>query len=423
MPLWESHGVDREQGGFFETLMFDPNNGGYEALGEIRRGRVVARQIYAFDAGHRLGWQGRQPNAVEHGCNFLYSRLLHDSGIFRTSMAVGGESTAIGRTSMAGGESTAVGRKSAVGSDPVAAFSLYEHAFYLFALARAKASMGGAFPIEATALTCLRELRARFGKPNGGFDESSPPTMPLKSNPHMHMLEAALAWIGVSGGPTQAAWVVLAREIVTLCLTHFIDPATGALREYFDDRWRPMPDASGRIVEPGHQFEWGWLLFGWGSLGHCSVQEKRNCHAAARTLIELGERHGVDPARGVAFNELWDDLTPKDRAAKIWPQTERVKAWCSMLQHAESFADAQHASERLGRATQGLSRYLATEPRGLWHEALSHDDFFSIGACKASSFYHIVCAIETLEHTLNDLAGRPADSQARAADARGRAAD
>ena len=397
LPLWESHGVDREQGGFFETLMFDPNNGGYAALGEIRRGRVVARQIYAFDTGHRLGWQGRQPNAVEHGCNFLYSRLLHDSGIFRTSMAVGGESTA-------------------VGSDPVAAFSLYEHAFYLFALARAKASMAEAFPIEATALTCLRELRARFGKPNGGFEESNPPTLPLKSNPHMHMLEAALAWICVSGGPTQAAWVVLAQEIVTLCLTHFIDPATGALREYFDDRWRPMPDASGRIVEPGHQFEWGWLLFRWGSLGYCSVQEKRNCHSAARKLIEIGERHGVDAARGVAFNELWDDLTPKDRAAKIWPQTERVKAWCSMLQHAESAADAQHASERLGRAMQGLSRYFTTEPRGLWHEVLSHDDSFSMEACKASSFYHIVCAIETLDHTLNELAGRPADSRGRAAD-------
>jgi mannose-6-phosphate isomerase len=384
LPVWEAHGVDRERGGFFESLAFDPVTGNFGPLGEIRRGRVVARQMYSFGVGHELGWQRRHPNAVEHGCDFLYSRLLRDTGIFHTALR-------------------------ADSNQIVAPFSLYEHAFYLFALARAKASMEGVFPIETTAVRCLQQLREGFAGAYGGFEESSPPTLPLKSNPHMHMLEAALAWITVSAPSQQAAWVALAEEIVALCLTRFIDPSTGALREYFDEQWRPMPDASGRIVEPGHQFEWGWLLFCWGSLDHCSAEQRQACYAAARKLIQIGEQRGVDAARGVAFNELWDDLTPKDLAAKIWPQTERVKAWCCMLQHAENPAEADIAVLNLSAGIQGLTRYLTLKPAGLWRETLSPDGVFTSEACKASSFYHIVCAIETVDQTLKVLGGPAAD--------------
>jgi mannose/cellobiose epimerase-like protein (N-acyl-D-glucosamine 2-epimerase family) len=55
LPLWAAYGVDRERGGFFERLNFD-----LTPIEELRRARLVARQIYCFATGHALGWGGLQ---------------------------------------------------------------------------------------------------------------------------------------------------------------------------------------------------------------------------------------------------------------------------------------------------------------------------------------------------------------------------
>ena len=189
-----------------------------------------------------------------------------------------------------------------------------------------------------------------------------------------------------------------------LCLSRFIDPRSGALREYFDAGWAPMADDSGRIVEPGHQFEWAWLLMQWASTPQCRPEQRDHCLAAARRLAEIGEVHGVDPARGVAINELWNDFSPKDTAAKLWPQTERLKAWCAMLENARNPQEAQLACEKIDAAAQALQRYFLKEPAGLWQEVMLPDGSFTREPCKASSFYHIVCAIETLHHCVARVA-------------------
>ena len=123
-----------------------------------------------------------------------------------------------------------------------------------------------------------------------------------------------------------------------------------------------------------------------------------------RRLVEIGEAHGVDPARDVAVNELWDDFSPKDTAAKLWPQTERLKAWCAMLENARNPQEAQLACEKIDVAAQALQRYFLKEPAGLWQEVMLPDGSFTQEPCKASSFYHIVCAIETLHHCVARVA-------------------
>ncbi len=377
LPLWESHGVDRKLGGYFETLVVGAESRTCEAYGPVRRGRVVARQIFVFDAGRRLGWRATRPDPVRHGCDFLFSRMKRSDGHFHIALDPQSLSSS-------------------------GSFDLYEYAFYLFSLARVHGELSQEYPTQDTASTCLALLREGWGKSNGGFDESRPPSLPLRSNPHMHLFEAALAWIdSTEHSPLeQAPWLELANELCDLCLTRFIDARTGALREFFDESWRPMPDERGRIVEPGHQFEWAWLMMQWAAVRHCPQGQRQACHAAAARLVNVGERWGVDPIRGVAFNELWDDMTPKDASAKLWPQTERVKAWCSMLNCAASVKQANSACENLSRSIRGLLRYLDFEPAGLWHEVLRPDDTFTREPCKASSFYHIVFAIEVLDGCL-----------------------
>jgi len=371
IPVWDQHGVDRRSGGYFEELLFVEPQRVYAASGAVRRGRVVARQIFVFDVAHRLGWQSPLGSPVAHGGDYLFSRLHLGDGHFHTAV-------------------------DAATHRARSPFSLYEQAFYLFALARLNATLGNRYPIVDTAAQCLGRLRRDYGRSEAGFEESNPPSLPLKSNPHMHLLEAALEWIAVSTGEVRQGWIELAREIVSLCLRRFCDPTSGAIREYFDDRWRPLAGDAGRIVEPGHQFEWAWLLLQWSGLGFCSVAERSACATAAVRLVEIGEQWGVDPARGVAINEIWDDMSPKHAAAKLWPQTERVKAWCAMMERAAGAADAEHACAKVVSAAAGLSKYLRADAPGLWHEAMLENGAMEIGPSKASSFYHVVCAIDVL---------------------------
>jgi mannose/cellobiose epimerase-like protein (N-acyl-D-glucosamine 2-epimerase family) len=377
LPFWDRHGVDRQSGGYFENIALAGPRHTPGVSGEVRRGRVVARQLYAFDVGHRLGWRSALSSPVDHGCDYLFSHMHLGDGLFHTAV-------------------------DAATHRPVAPFNLYEQAFYLFALARLSSTLSDRYPIAKTAVRCLERLRNNWGKAGGGFEESNPATLPLKSNPHMHLLEAALAWIEVNDGPEQRLWIDLAKELVSLCLVHFMDPATGAVREYFDHQWQPAAGADGRIIEPGHQFEWAWLLMQWSSSRHGDDAERQACSRAAERLMEVGERWGVDPVRGIAINEIWDDMSVKDSAAKLWPQTERVKAWCAVLERAQTAADAERACQKVAAAACSLAKYLPAEPAGLWHEVWSSDGSFVMGPSKASSLYHVVCAIDVLRQTVSD---------------------
>jgi mannose-6-phosphate isomerase len=112
--------------------------------------------------------------------------------------------------------------------------------------------------------------------------------------------------------------------------------------------------------------------------------------------VTLGEQYGVDATRGVAFNEIWDDLSPKDEAARLWPQTERIKGWLTMASLGETAGEIDQAFANVASAAAGLRLYLETPIRGLWRDKMD-----AAGRCvdepaPASSLYHIVCAISQM---------------------------
>ena len=85
----------------------------------------------------------------------------------------------------------------------------------------------------------------------------------------------------------------------------------GFLREFFDADWRPAAGEDGRLVEPGHQFEWAWLLARWGR----SARRGPGAWMRRCGCIDIGVR-GVDRRRGVAVDELNDDCQPARRTAR-----------------------------------------------------------------------------------------------------------
>ena len=361
LPIWSTTGVDQRAGGFFEAIDLQGR-----AVEAPRRTRVVARQVYVFATAARHGWLAGADALVDHGLAFMLHRLRRDDGSFASSVRPDG---------------TLVDAR----------FDLYEQAFALFALASARRDRPDRAALHDDASALLQALRRHWRHPSTGFEEAAPRTLPLRSNPHMHLLEAALEWAEVAEPCDRSLWNELADELAQLCLAHFIDPKSGALREQFDGDWQPMPGAPGRIVEPGHQFEWGWLLMRWAARnGHSAAL------ASAHRLIAIGEAHGVDGARGVAVNTLDDTLQVTDANAKLWPQTERIKAWHASFVRAADAPTREAAGAHLRDSIAGLTRYLLPSPPGLWHEVMDAQGRFVLQDCRASSLYHIVCAIDTL---------------------------
>jgi mannose/cellobiose epimerase-like protein (N-acyl-D-glucosamine 2-epimerase family) len=348
-PIWWEKGADRTHGGFFEKLNLDGS-----PAASPRRARVQPRQIFSYAVAGELGWNGPWLAAVNHGLEFYLAHYLRPDGLMRTLVAEDG--APLDET-----------------------VSLYDQAFALFAFATLYAQ--GRTELADKAVRLREALYATRKHPTAGFEEGDPRTLPLQSNPHMHLFEAALAWVEAGG---DAKWRAMADEIAELALAKFIDRGNGGLREFFDGDWNPAPGIEGRIVEPGHQFEWAWLLLRWGRLAG-----RQDAVEAALRLIEIGEEHGVDPSRGVAFNQLLDDLSVHDAQARLWPQTERIKAGVLAAQVTGQTKYWEIASN----GAAGLMKYFETPAKGLWRDRLNADGTFVEEPAPASSFYHIVCAV------------------------------
>lgn len=365
LPIWWAFGGDHVNGGFHEKLGLR-----CEIRPDPRRVRVQARQVFSFAVAGRLGWKGPWREAVDHGLGYFLANCVLPEGPVR--MVVNPD-----------------------GSPKDDTFNLYDQAFALFAFAAAASVVEDRAPVEAAAVKLRDYLERHLKHPAGGFEESVPRSLPLKANPHMHLFEACLAWVETGG---DARWGELADEIAELCLTKFLDPGEGWLREFFDGDWAPMPGVEGRIVEPGHQFEWAWLLTRWGVM-----RGRKDAIAAAGKLAQLGEDHGINAKLGVAINELLDDGSLRDGSARLWPQTERIKGHVALASVAP---DATTRAEHMALAADAgvaLEMYLKVETPGLWRDRLNPDGSFVVEPAPASSFYHIICAIEELDKAVKAL--------------------
>ncbi len=349
LPFWARHGVDRAHGGFVEQLALDGTDRGVD----FKRVRVTCRQIYVFSHAATLGWeQGRA--LARAGFDYLTSKawLGDQRGFARLLDRNGGV------------------------MDPTP--DLYDHAFVLFALGWFHRATGDGEAL-AWAERTLDFLDGQMRHRAGGFLSEKPTNGPRLQNPHMHLLEATLVHVETHGRDRFRA---LADEIVALFGTRFFDAPSRTLGEYFSEDWTRLPGESGDWIEPGHQFEWAWILARYQALtGH-------PVGAPAAALVDFAETHGVDPASGATFNAVRSDGTPIDKASRLWPNTERIQAAAAMFELEGR--DPRPVFTRSGRLV--LDRYLAHEPRGTWIDCFDAAGRPAAESIPASSFYHIFIA-------------------------------
>lgn len=187
-----------------------------------------------------------------------------------------------------------------------------------------------------------RYLRAPGG--NGFLEALGPDLAPLaemrRQNPHMHLLEACLAAFECTG---DGRWAERALEIEGWLHRFLVDPDTGTLAEFLDDRLGPRADAHGRIREPGHHFEWSWLL-----LRHARLTGSATARPMAARLFGFACRHGFGPG-GQAGGGVLESLDPAGAALSrrrlLWPQLEaakadRIRSAAGLAPDQPAFADA-----------------------------------------------------------------------------------
>lgn len=350
-PLWSNVGV-LQDGMFSERINLD----GTPATNMDRRMRVQARQIYSFATIGALGWTGPWREVTERAVNLLIERGRRDDGMFVHTFDPRGD---VNNT----------------------ALDLYNHAFGLFALAHAARALSRPDLCDIADGICARMMK-EWWRPQGGFWEGElTPCPPYRQNPHMHMFEAALINHQVTGNPH---WRALADRLAELFLSSFQDKTSGAVTEYFDENWIALPGDTGRIVEPGHCFEWAWLFeMGFGDGEGIGTSDQ---------LVGFARKYGIDNKLGVAINEVMLEGATLDGGARLWPQTERLKAAVARYNRLRS---AEEADEVVA-AYNGLWLYLDVATPGTWRDRMNADGSWVEEASPTSSFYHIVCGVSEL---------------------------
>jgi mannose-1-phosphate guanylyltransferase/mannose-6-phosphate isomerase len=350
LPLWSNAGLDRINGGFHEALTFHG-----EPVLRDKRMRTMARQIYAFGVAHEMGWTGPSLEIIEHGIAFIEKHGRSKNGGWVKVLAADG--AVVDETEDA-----------------------YDHACVLLALAyAAKAGHTRAKKLGEETFAYLDKCLTDDG--GVSFKETASGGAPRRSNPHMHLLEAFLAWHKVTG---ESAYLDRATKIVDLFANRFFDSENWTLGEFFDSNWQPLNGDQGEWTEPGHHFEWASLL-----VAYASASGRSAFNAYARKLYSSAIANGLNRATGLAYDVVTKTGIPLVRTSRSWPQTEALKAAIAL----DRIGGPDMKPEIEARAGRLFRWHIEPAPQGMWIDLIDEKGRAKSSEVPASIFYHLVFAL------------------------------
>ncbi|HEX8543437.1 MAG TPA: AGE family epimerase/isomerase [Pseudomonas sp.] len=252
---------------------------------------------------------------------------------------------------------------------------LYTHAFIIFACAHYWAKVREPL-VESVFNAALTVVAERFADGTGlyeamlGEDWTSLNTGPLQ-NPLMHLAEAFLATLAVR---EDAATVGALDDLVLGMQERFVDNAHGVMLE------KPL-GAVDNWYEPGHQFEWFFLLDSSSRLRGSPL------HASLTQAFAHAEAQGVDPQTGAVVAMLEVDGKVRDGTQRIWAQAEYLRA----------LALRPDSEAALGRELRALqTRFLHASG---WNECLDSAGQVSRSDMPSTTPYHLAtCYIGLAEY-------------------------
>ncbi len=207
-----------------------------------------------------------------------------------------------------------------------------------------------------------------------------------RQNPHMHLLEACLFAHETWGDP---AYEAMADEMVSLFYGKFFIAARTALVEFFTDDLLPHPE-KGDLLEPGHYFEWVWLL-----KKHAAMKGDDALHnETALQLLTWANANGWDSVHGGIYDVVSSTGQVMSDTKRIWPFCEALKANALMLTLAP---DRQAIKDRVTDMVH-VFRDKYIQERGFWTELLNRDLSPATDYMPGTTPYHVYFGItETMD--------------------------
>lgn len=362
VPKWHTAFCDPVNGGFFERLdyQFAPLDMGYKRL------VTQCRQLAIYSHSHAVSGHARIKKRLDKDFKFLVDHYhVPETGGWIFSCRDDGAPLDMH-------------------------YDLYAHGFVIFALSHYFRATGDDRARDLAERTACF-VRDRFAMPGGkpGFAEALDENLDViprirRQNPHMHLFEGVLFAWSVWEEPVYRE---IADHIHELFSGYFFDDKTGALGEFYDDDLTPHPQ-EGHICEPGHHYEWVWLLYLYAGF----FGDSDDLKAQRRGLFQWAERYGHDRECGGIYNSLAADGAVIDDNKRIWPLTEALKAHLCMLADADGDRERQAFKQILGEVVALLSGGYLQE-RGFWTEIMDRHLLPETDYMPGTTPYHLYFGI------------------------------
>lgn len=353
LPLWSEAGFDKERCLYHERLSWDACPNEMPAL----RLMVQARQIATYCRAALDGLGDRASQALQ--CLDMIERLYCESdGAAGWVFSIAPNGDAADRTR-----------------------DLYAHAFVLFAYGWAY-RLTGETRYRQIARRTADQIDKIFKATNAGFLDAWPTVNTARNqNPHMHLFEAYLVLLEATGDDY---YFVRLQRLTSLLTDYLIEPSSGLLLEVFDPSWEPAEPPGCNRVEPGHLFEWSWLLMEYQRIASLGISQSARLQTIADHFFRIGFSRGYDPVRCCAIDAIGEYGNAVDLRSRIWPQTELLR-----LLAQRRGANNSISSQLAELGLKFLERYAPGRLKGGWIDRLDEADKPLVDYMPASSFYHI----------------------------------
>ena len=348
--FWATVGVDSARGGFHERLDLE----GRPILDVPKRLMVQGRQLYVYCHAGLLGWYSESRRLADDCVDYIVS------GFYRRDGQPGWIH------SLAPDGSVASGVR-----------DTYAHAFVLLGLAWYYRLTGDNQVLRVVDET-LAFLDETLASPRGGYFDAMPrPDAIRRQNPHMHLFEGFIALFQAT---RNAQYLARGAEIFGVFASRFFQPDHGWLCEYLTDDLVPLPGQIGRISEPGHHYEWIWLLRQFEQASGRSVAS----YCAA--LYDHADRYGWDKD-GFIVDEVESTGAVLKRSRRTWPHTEALKA-----NIVEGEAGRPGCDSKAARCvTRLMGTYMGRPISSGWIDHIDERGRPVVAMMPASTLYHVFC--------------------------------
>ena len=366
LPLWSGAGFDKKSNLYHERMNWD---GRPVAMSGLRL-MVQARQISTYCRATLDGFYDASAQALR--CLDVVECAYHGSD----------------------GDAGWVFSLAPDGTPADSRRDLYAHAFILFAYGWA-IRLTGEERYRKIARQTTQEVERIFAAPGAGYLDTVPPADSLRrQNPHMHLLEAYLVLFEATG---DEYYLDRLRGLIALTQHHLIDRRSGLLLEFFDSSWKPSEPASSNRVEPGHLFEWAWLLGEYERLVSPSGEDMTGLTETAERLFRSGLSCGIDQKTGFALDAMTEDGVVFERTTRIWPQTELLR-----LLYTRQVLGKPESIPVHDLGTAFLSRFAPSRLAGGWVDRFDEAGSPLVDYMPASSLYHIYGAARLLSGRMRE---------------------